>query len=104
MLTALQWQYSRSIGHTSYNTIAYCDDSQASVLRVQYMAKSKTDETDKALSEAVYFSGAGFLWGVNQSVYHPARSEERMQVGKSGKSRILSTRMFRDLNGDKPAS
>ena len=64
MLTALQWQYSRSIGHTSDNTIAYGDDSQASVLRIQYMAESKAavrSKTDKALPEAVYFSGAGFL-------------------------------------------
>ena len=64
MLTALLWQYSRSIGHTNYNTIAYGDDSQASVLRIQYMTESKTaakSETDKALPEAAYFSGAGFL-------------------------------------------
>ena len=55
MLTALQLQYSRSIGHTIYNTIAYGDDRQASVLRVQY---SKTGQGN-ALGR--YFSGAGFL-------------------------------------------
>jgi hypothetical protein len=29
------------MGHTNYNTIAYGDDSQTSVLRIQYTAESK---------------------------------------------------------------